>query len=208
MNNRPVFGVQYASLFALLLCLFVVAPRQGRGDELPSIFNGKDLTGWKAPVDNIWWTAKDEVLSVKSGPHKKGSVLWTEKEYQNFVMEFEFKFGSAHVDSGIFLRHPNEQIQIGISGSLKRDMTGSPYIGSKRGYPVEAKGVAELLQVDAWNSMTIVAKGGNYTVWLNGRYVMNYDSESAIEKGPVGIQLHQGASMAIDFRKIRLAELE
>ncbi|MCH2114867.1 MAG: DUF1080 domain-containing protein [Pirellulales bacterium] len=208
MPNRSARRIQQGLAIIPVLCLCVFAPRQGMGDELPSIFNGKDLTGWKAPVDNIWWTAKEDVLSVKSGLHKKGSALWTEKEYQNFVMEFEFKFGAPHVDSGIFLRHPNEQIQIGISGSLKRDMTGSPYIGSKRGYPIEAKGVAEVLQLDGWNAMTIVVKGGNYTVWLNGRYVMNYDSDSDIKKGPVGIQLHKGASMAIDFRKIRLAELE
>ena len=207
MANRLAHRARCAIVFATFLGVVVFAPRQGRGDELPSVFNGKDLTGWKAPIDNICWTAENEMLRVKSGPHKKGSVLWTEKKYQNFVMEFEFRFGSGHVDSGIFLRHPNEQIQLGISGSLKRDMTGSPYIGSKRGYPVEAEGVARLLKLEEWNTMTIVAKGGHYTVWLNGRYVMNYNSESAIEKGPVGIQLHQGAAMAIDFRHIRLAEL-
>jgi len=145
-------------VWAPLVCLGAFSPQQSRGDALPPIFSGKDLTGWKVPVDNIWWTAQDDVLSVKSDPRKKASVLWTDKEYQNFVVQFEFKFGAGKVDSGIFLRHPNEQIQIGISGSLKRDMTGSPYIGSKRWYPVEAEGVAELLKLEDWNAMTIVAK--------------------------------------------------
>ena len=44
------------------------------------------------------------------------------------------------VDSGIFIRGENPQnpqIQIGISGSLNRDMTASPYV-PKQGYPIEA----------------------------------------------------------------------
>jgi len=174
---------------------------------LPSIFNGKDFTGWKVPEGNLWWTVKNGELRVKSGPEKKESFLWTDAEYKNFVLEFDFKMGKGVVDSGIFIRNSKEQIQIGISGSLKRDMTASPYIAGK-GYPVEANGVAELLKLDDWNKMTIVAKGSNYTVWLNGRHVMTYDSETAIESGPVGIQLHPGNDMAIAFRKLRLAELE
>ena len=177
-----------------------------RADGLPSVFNGKDLTGWKVPENNVWWKAEDGLLKVSSGPDQQGSTLWTEKAYANFVMEFEFKLGEGTVDSGVFVRNENEQIQIGISGSLKRDMTASPYIAHK-GYPVEATGVKELLKLDDWNAMTIVAKGKNYTVWLNGQHVMTYDSDSAVEKGPIGIQLHGSRNMSIDYRNITLAEL-
>ena len=52
-----------------------------------------------------------------SGPKKKGSVLWTEKAYGNFMMELEFRFGEGVVDSGVHVRN-KDQIQIGISGSL------------------------------------------------------------------------------------------
>jgi len=175
--------------------------------RLPLAFNGKDFTGWVVPENNIWWKAEDGILKVQSGPEQKGSTLWTEKEYGNFVMEFEFKMGEGTVDTGIYVRNSKEQIQIGISGSLKRDMTGSPYIAGK-GYPVEAKGVKELLKLDDWNKMTIVAQGKNYAVWLNDAFVMTYDSESAVEKGRIGIQLHGGKDMSVDFRNIRIAELD
>ncbi|MFC1759209.1 DUF1080 domain-containing protein [Planctomycetota bacterium] len=177
------------------------------GADVPSAFNGKDLKGWKVPKDNIWWTARDGVLKVKSGPKKKGSTLWTDKEYTDFVIECEFKFGKGTVDSGFFMRNNHDQIQIGISGSLKRDMTGSPYIPGK-GYPVEAKGVAKILRKDDWNAMKIEAKGNVYTVWLNGKRVMSYKSDSAIEKGPIGIQLHGNREMAIDYRKINILEIK
>ena len=175
-------------------------------EALTSMFNGRDLGGWVVPEDNIWFKAEDGILKIKSGDDQSGKILWTEKAYENFVMEFEFKMGEGTVDSGIFMRADTEQIQIGISGSLKRDMTASPYISGK-GYPVEAEGVAELLDEDGWNTMTIVAKGPHYTVWLNGAFVMTYKSDTAVESGPLGIQLHGNRDMAIEFRDLHIARL-
>ena len=176
--------------------------------EYRSIFNGTDLDGWKVPENNIWWKAEDGILHVNSGPNKTASTLWTNKEYTDFVLEFDFRFGKGTVDSGIYLRNAHEQIQIGISGSLKRDMTGSPYISGKKGYPIEAEGVKKLLKQDDWNTMKIKAKHKTYTVWLNGKNVMTYASDSAVAKGPVGIQLHGNRVMSIDYRNMKLAEMK
>ena len=176
--------------------------------KLKPIFNGKDLSGWEVPAGNDaagWYKAVDGVLKIQNGPNKKGSILWTKKKYRNFMMEFDFRFGKGIVDSGVHVRN-KDQIQIGISGSLKRDMTCSPYIPGK-GYPVEAKNIKKLLKTEDWNTMRIQAVGKEYTVWLLGEKVMTYKSDSAIEEGPVGIQLHGNRIMAIDYRNLKLAEL-
>jgi hypothetical protein len=85
-------------------------------------------------------------------------------------------------------------------------MTGSPYIPGK-GYPVEAKGIAKLLKAKDWNRMKIRAMGPKYTVWLQGKEVMNYESKSAKKVGPIGIQLHGNKNMSIDFRNLMLKEI-
>tara|TARA_B110000438_G_scaffold207200_1_gene198978 strand:- start:75 stop:674 length:600 start_codon:yes stop_codon:yes gene_type:complete len=178
------------------------------GPKLKPIFNGKDLSGWQVPDGNDeagWYKALDGVLKIQSGPQKKGSILWSKKKYRNFVMEFHFRFGEGIVDSGVHVR-THDQIQIGISGSLKRDMTCSPYIPGK-GYPVEAKNIKKLLKPKGWNTMRIQAVGKEYTVWLQGEKVMTYKSDSSIDEGPIGIQLHGGRVMGIDYRKLKLAEL-
>ena len=197
------------------LCLIILAASAFLCDltvaeELPSIFNGKDFAGWKVPKQNTqfsWWKVENGILRATSDPRKKGSILWTEKQYGNFVLELEFKMGEGRVDSGVFLRNENDQIQIGDSGKMKRDMTASPYIASEKGYPVEAEGVKESLKLKDWNRMTIVAKGSEYTVWLNDSHVMHYVSATASEKGSVGLQLHPGRDMVIEYRNLRLAEL-
>ena len=134
MNTRRIL-----SLTAILAVIFSFAFTPAEKDpKLKKIFNGKNLDGWKIPEGNIWWSANDGILTAKSGPDKKGSILWTENEYKDFIIQADFKFGKGTIDSGIFIRSEKQQIQIGESGSLKRDMTCSPYIPGK-GYPVEAE---------------------------------------------------------------------
>lgn len=174
--------------------------------KLEKIFNGKDLTGWIAPENNIWWKVKNGRLLAKSSTEKTGSILWTVDEYRDFVFQTDFKMGDGVVDSGVFLRSENDQIQIGISGSLKRDMTGSPYIPDLK-YPVEATGVKAILKTKGWNSLKIKVIGKTYTVWLNGNEVMTYTSEKMAMSGPIGLQLHPGNEMSICFKNIVLAAL-
>lgn len=173
-------------------------------ESLTTIYSSTDLSGWKVPDNNIWWIAEDGILKIRSGPEKKGSILWTEKEFGDFTVELEFKFVSGVIDSGVHIRN-KDQIQIGISGSLKRDMTASPYIPGK-GYPVEAEGVAELLKQDDWNQMRVEVTGMNYVCYLNGKKVMTYTSDTGIEKGPIGLQLHGGKEMSIDYKNIKVVE--
>ena len=134
-----------AAMNSKLLCCAVFltsATALVAGPKLKPIFNGKNLSGWEVPEGNDaagWYKAVDGVLKIQSGPKKKGSILWSKKKYRNFVVEFEFRMGEGRVDSGVHVR-TKDQIQIGISGSLNRDMTCSPYIPGK-GYPVEAKNI-------------------------------------------------------------------
>jgi hypothetical protein len=186
------------------LTIFFAANAQQ--NKTKKIFNGKDLKGWTVSQGADQWSASRGVLFVKNNPERKGSILWTDKKYRDFILEADFLMGDGVVDSGFFLRSESDQVQIGISGSLKRDLTGSPYIPGK-GYPVEAKGVKDLLKLKDWNSMKIKVTGKSYTVWLNGMEVMTYQSTTIADEGPIGIQLHPKNEMSISFRKIKLAEL-
>jgi Domain of Unknown Function (DUF1080) len=194
-------------LTVVLSLLFLsVTLAQAQEPKMKKIFTGKSLKGWVVPENNIWWTAEKGILSVKSSAEKKGSILWTKKSYENFVFQTDFLMGDGTVDSGIFIHSENDQVQIGISGSLKRDMTGSPYI-PKLKYPVEAKGVQEILKLKDWNTMKIKVVGKTYTVWLNGVEVMTYTSENMALSGPIGIQLHPGNEMSISYRNMTLGKL-
>ena len=197
--------IKRISSIVFLLVLFC-ATVSAQEPKLKKAFNGKNFKGWLVPANNIWWTIENGILIAESGPEKKGSILWSDKEYEDFIIEADFLFGEGTVDSGIFIRSERQQIQIGISGSLKRDMTGSPYIPGK-GYPVEAKDMDKILKPKDWNTMKVSAIGNVYKVWMNGVEVMNYESLDALKKGPIGFQLHPNKNMQISFRNISIAKL-
>ncbi|MGC4014268.1 MAG: DUF1080 domain-containing protein [Luteolibacter sp.] len=168
------------------------------------LFNGKDTTGW-APKGADVWTFNEGVLTGRSNAKKQGSVLWSDAQFKDFVLELDFRF-SGDVDSGVFLRTANDQIQIGTSRSLKRDMTGSPYIGTTGKYAVEAHDVKGNLKEGQWNHFRIVAKGSHYLVELNGKQVLDYTSDTAAKEGPLGLQVHPGVDMTIEFRNVDLVK--
>jgi len=204
--------IRLASLLTPVLTVAFVS--QTRADDLSPIFNGKDLTGWKAPNPNPFWKVADGVLIGENDEAKKGSMLWTEKSYKDFVIECEARW-SGEIDSGILFRKSNDgrrelQLQFGVSRSQKRDLTGSFYTGGKDKYPEagQAKDFDKILKPDAWNTYRLEAKGDTFTVWLNGKQAVKYENSNFSGAGPIGLQIHPGLPMKIEFRNVRLKALD
>jgi hypothetical protein len=172
--------------------------------DLPVIFNGTDLTGWKV-VGEPYWKVVDGVLVGENDAEKKGSMLYTDKPYGDVIVEGEVRF-TGEIDSGIMVRKPELQVQIGVSRSLKKDMTCSFYTGT---YPEEARApkAADLLKPGEWNRIRLEAKGDTFTVWLNGQQVSQYTSEKYREPAPIGLQIHPGLVMKVEFRDLRAKAL-
>ena len=174
--------------------------------ELKPIFNGKDFSGWAMSLDDKFLIEDGVIRSTNDGG--KGDNLLTEKtDYKNFVFELEFKLGEGNIDSGVFLRDTKEQIQIGISGSLKKDMTAQAYIPGK-GYPVQVD-AEQFIKKDDWNTLRIKVVDNTYSTWLNGEPIMkSFESDTIVDKpGTIGIQVHGNREMSLYFRNIRAAEL-
>ena len=201
------------SSIALLLTLATSAFAQTKSEELKPIFNGKDLTGWKVPDPNPFWKVVDGVLVGENDEKLKGHVLHTEKSYGNFVLELEVRW-SGEIDSGVMLRNPELQVQFGVSRSLKKDMTGSFYVMKttfqpKAGYPDagQAKDIEKLFRQGDWNKFRIEARGGTFTVWLNGEQVSQFTDANYSGAAPVGLQIHPGLKMKVEFRDVRATTL-
>ncbi|MCX8156798.1 MAG: DUF1080 domain-containing protein [Verrucomicrobiae bacterium] len=203
------FSAKSRALVAALLGAFVLATlsAQAAGDWV-TLFNGKDLTGWRVPASNVFWKVVDGVLVGENDETLKGSMLYTEKSYQDFIFEADVRW-QGDIDSGYMVRKPELQMQIGISSSLKRDMTCSFYTGGAERYPVagQAKDVDKYLKPGQWNTIRLQAKGNTFTVWLNGQQVTEYTNEKYAGAAPIGLQIHPKVKMKVEFRNIRIKEL-
>ena len=80
--------------------LLALAPRAASGqrsnaaDEgFVSLFNGKDLTGWKIPPgDGGHWKVVDGVIDYDAQSQASGSKdLWTEKAYGDYVLRVDWR---------------------------------------------------------------------------------------------------------------------
>jgi hypothetical protein len=181
--------------------------------QLEPIFNGKDLTNFKAAGAAEFWRVEDGVLIGENNAAKKGHYLWTEKDYRDFVIEFDVRWKGVPprgVDTGVEMRKPNIQLQLGVSGSLKVDMTGSFYTGGKPAYPEagQAKEAKTLLKPEGeWNTFRIQAKGDTFTCWINGTKASEYTDAKFTGPAPLGLQIHGGVEMKVEYRNIKAAAL-
>ena len=173
-----------------------------------SLFDGQTLRGWQVkPSEARHWQVQDEQI-VAENSDQQGSVLWTKKAYRDFALELEYRTPSADYDSGVFLRGESHQVQIGISYSLKVDLTGCIYAPSdNRGkYPAKSDKVTEVQRVGEWNHLRVIVKDNRIQTFLNKVPLVDYKAATMPDKGAVGLQLHAGLHMKMFFRNIRLSE--
>ena len=195
-------------IFPLLALVFLTQTfaEDAAAPKLELICNGKDLSGWQIPQPNLFWKVIDGVLVGENDPEKKGSMLYTTQSYADVIVEAEVRW-QGEIDSGFMVRKPELQMQIGVSRSLKKDMTGSFYVGN---YPEtgQAKNAAKLLKPGDWNRLRLQAKGDTFTVWINGEKACEFTDAKYAEPGPIGLQIHGGLAMKVEFRDLRAVALK
>lgn len=202
-----------------------------------AIFNGKDLTGWiygkvktkEGERDNKagqGYAVKDGVVYCTKSD---GGNLYTEKEYGNFTLRFEFKL-SESANNGIAIRAPlmgdsayvGMEIQVLDNGGKaykKPDGTvwlkPAQYHGSVYGVFPAKDGFQK--PVGEWNEEEITANGSKITVTLNGTVILDCDlatvTDEAVLKAHPGIKNAKGHigflghGAQVEFRNLRIKEL-
>ena len=95
----------------------------GAAEGFTSIFNGKDLTGWKVPAgDNGHWKVVDGVIDYDAQSEATGDKsLWTEKEYGDFVMRVEWRIKETpYVHPNVPILYPDGSHKKGPDGKVVR----------------------------------------------------------------------------------------
>lgn len=198
---------------ALIFSFATIVASPAEEPKLAPLFNGKDLTGFKAADSTAFWRIEEGILIGENDAAKKGNYLWTEKEYKDFVIEFDVRWKvttDRGVDTGLEMRNPKIQLQLGVSGSLRVDMSGSFYTGGKEKYPEagQAKEAKTLMKPEGeWNTFRIQAKGDTFTCWINGKKASEYTDAKFSGAAPLGLQIHGGVEMKCEYRNVRIAEL-
>jgi len=188
-----------------------------------SLFDGKSLSGWRsvgAPADS--YRVEDGAIVCTPA----GRNLFTEREFSDFVLRFEFKLEDGS-NNGIGIRAPLEgdaaylgmEIQVLDQKAADTNKWGKlrpeQYHGSV--YDVFAAKRGALKSNGEWNQEEIFAQGRKIKVTVNGQVILDADLNSVTnrakilrhpglfrERGHIGFLGH-GDRVA--FRNIRVKEL-
>lgn len=192
---------------SILLAITLPAILQAEDDQLEPIFNGKNLDNWKtddALVASHWLVSDSQIIG--DNRDKKGSVLWTKSDYKDYELTVDYQTDSIDYDSGVFVRGPSHQIQIGVSRSLKIDLTGCIYCPKdlQGKYPNQSKKVSSAHKLGEWNHLKIRVVGHRIETHLNGELINDYMSVTMPKEGPIGLQVHAGLHQKILFKNFDL----
>src|SRR5215207_3134005 len=86
-------------LFSLLIFSILISSAQ----NWKPLFNGKDLSGWKQLNGKAKYTVQNGEIVGTTVFGEPNSFLATEKDYGDFVLEFEYKVDST-MNSGVQFR--------------------------------------------------------------------------------------------------------
>jgi hypothetical protein len=179
------------------------------------MFNGKDLTGWQTTGN--WKVEADGSISLhpRDGEHgwqRYDAYLTTERMYDNFVLDLEFKFNKGG-NSGVFLRvgDPLDQVDTGFEVQILdthgKDPITNHDCGGVIGAAVPSKNMVK--PAGEWNRYVITCQGKHLTVELNGEQIIDLDlSKSAVSDRPAkGYIGFQDEAKRVWYRNVRIKEL-
>jgi hypothetical protein len=75
---------------------------------------------------------------------------------------------------------------------------------------IDQEGYKKLFKLDDWNDVVIIAKGNHIQHFLNSTLIVDFtdnEPQLALTEGVLALQLHAGNPMWVDFKNIRLKDL-
>lgn len=175
-----------------------------------SLFNGKDLTGWKVHGTEKWYVEKGELV-CESGPDKQYGYLVSDNAYKDFELTVEFK-QESNGNSGVFFHSSIEGTKISgwqaeVAPVSKH--TGGIYESYGRGWLIKPAPEKEKYLKDGdWNRLEIRVKGNEVTTLLNGQQMISLtDEKIGSTTGKISLQIHDGGGVKVRWRLIQIQEL-
>lgn len=184
-----------------VLTLFAMAV-QAQNGNWKNLFNGKDLSGWKAVAGKATFEVKDGVIEGTAVHGTGNTFLVSEEMYTDFILEVDLKINHISSNSGIMARgqfdpaaRNGEGLVFGYqieADPTPRAWSGGIYDEARRGwfYTLDLNPAAKsAFKMGEWNTYRIEAIGNTIKTWINGQEVA-YFMDDMDSKGFIGLQVH------------------
>ncbi|MBI1391018.1 MAG: DUF1080 domain-containing protein [bacterium] len=177
--------------------------------EWVSMFNGKDLTGWR-PLGDCYW---DVLHGTLIGQSRGGQYGWlvSDREYKDFV--FSTRFWMPIGNSGIQFR---SQVKGAMVNGFQADMASDTDWISGHLYDQGGRGVLDkptqdftkIINWKGWNTYEVTAIGPDITFYINGIKSIEASYPDSDKAGIIAFQIHMGMKMLTEWEDIRILPLD
>ena len=185
------------------------SPGSAAAQDAVSIFNGRNLDGWRIHGTELWY-ADDGELVCESGPDAEYGYLATEKVYKDFDLTLEFK-QEANGNSGVFFRSSLEGIRITgwqVEVAPPGNNTGGVYESYGRGWLIQPPAGLDDVKMGEWNTLRVRVVGDHVTSWLNGVEMIDLRDEMiGGAEGVIALQIHSGGGIKVRWRNLMVREI-
>ena len=201
---------RFLASFLLFLLAFSIQAQEGNWKNL---FNGKDLSGWKAVAGKATFTVQDGVIEGSAVFGTGNTFLITEELYGDFILELDLKISHISSNSGIMTRGQFDPAGQGGKGLVygyqveadptPRAWSGGIYDEARRGwfYPLDLNPAAKAaFKLGEWNRYRIEVLGNTIKTWVNGQEVA-YFVDDLDARGFIGLQVHSIQNKEDEGRK-------
>jgi hypothetical protein len=197
--------------YVLLIFSFFLISSGAQAQKTKKLFNGKDLTGWTIHGTEKWYVENSNLI-CESGPDKQYGYLSTDKNYKNFIMEYDFKL-EANGNSGVFIRSTIDGTKISgwqVEVAPPGNGTGGIYESYGRGWLTKPTAAEESgLSPEGWNKGKIEVNNDEITTWLNGKQISYLkDAKIGAGNGFIALQIHSGGGIKVRWKNIKIKELK
>jgi hypothetical protein len=161
------------ALKTILCAAALLGAAAASASDWTPLFDGESLAGWTGDTAN--YQVLDGVLVCTD----KGGLLYTEREYADFEMEFEFKL-SPGANNGLGIRaarsgdpayHGMELQMLDDDAPKYADLKPEQYHGSIYSLVPAKRG--HLKPAGEWNAQRVVCVGDHVKVELNGEVIVD-----------------------------------
>ena len=184
--------------YLVMLALISISCKQSKKYSV-SLFNGNDLNGWHTKGGNATYKVIDNSIVGTSTLNTGNTFLCTDKMYDDFILELEFKVDSI-LNSGIQIRSNSTSeynngvvhgYQIEIDPS-ERAWSAGIYDEQRRGWlvPLDKNTQAQnAFKQNDWNFYRIEAIGDTIKTWINDVEAAHL-IDNMTPSGFIGLQVH------------------
>ena len=138
--------------------------KQSKAGDWVSLFNGRDLAGWKPSPAGGWKLDRGRLVAA---PRPGGAAeLWSSAAYGDFLLSVTFR-SEGPLRAGIYFR--GQPSAPGPRVEINDNRPGSVYVPGKGFALVNLR--EDLLDGDGWNTLTVEVRGPRAAVRLNGEEI-------------------------------------